>query len=270
MEESQTACNEPQAKTHYGKKFIMFNSRSQSRAGFTLIELLVVIAIIAILAAILFPVFQKVRENARRASCQSNLKQIGLAIIQYNQDFDETMPTNGCGGWANQVQPFIKSTGVMRCPDDSSTATNISYAMNIWLCWNPGNITLAQFNSPASTLMVFEASSDPGSGENDGFQDACGGFTLHTGLMGNRTDPTTYSGADATPIMPTGWHTDGSNFLAADGHVKWLRGAAVSNGIGSYGNTNDKQDQGFAGEAAGTSSMQDASGNKFVLTTQYQ
>src|SRR4028119_422853 len=84
--------------------------RKQYRAGFTLIELLVVIAIIAILAAILFPVFARARENARRASCQSNLKQLGLAFAQYTQDYDEMLPNavdgssgatapGGLGGW---------------------------------------------------------------------------------------------------------------------------------------------------------------------------
>src|SRR5450432_4659449 len=106
------------------------------RRGFTLIELLVVIAIIAILAAILFPVFAQAREKARQASCTSNMKQIGLAILMYAGDYDEQLPwgaSNGGGGlttWYDLVEPYVKvgaqgfgfktATGVQRpfyvCP----------------------------------------------------------------------------------------------------------------------------------------------------------
>src|SRR2546428_12391240 len=93
-------------------------------SGFTLIELLVVIAIIAILAAILFPVFARARENARRSSCQSNLKQIGLGIMQYAQDYDERMISsrmslnnadNEGGNWVVMLQPYVKSYQLFAC-----------------------------------------------------------------------------------------------------------------------------------------------------------
>src|SRR6187402_2606706 len=93
--------------------------------GFTLIELLVVIAIIAILAAILFPDFAKVREKARAISCLSNMKQIGLGVVQYNQDNDEMMPNGyniygGGTGWACQIYPYVKSVAAFACPNDPS------------------------------------------------------------------------------------------------------------------------------------------------------
>jgi len=104
------------------------------RRGFTLIELLVVIAIIAILAAILFPVFAKVREKARQTSCLSNTKQIGIALFQYTQDADEAQPCGWFGfqgwqasdpaankyKWMDAIQPYVKSVQVFNCPDDSA------------------------------------------------------------------------------------------------------------------------------------------------------
>jgi len=163
------------------------------KLGFTLIELLVVIAIIAILAAILFPVFAQVREKARQSSCMSNEKQLGLSVLQYVQDYDETFPMGVNSNWDWQqtwtytVQPYVKSLAVFQCPDDSmntaappwgGTLNTISYAANgynaptatgnelrglmgIAQDWiTPNIMTLAAVNYPSGTILIAEKHAD--------------------------------------------------------------------------------------------------------------
>ena len=143
--------------------------RNKHGNGFTLIELLVVIAIIAILAAILFPVFAQAREKARAISCLSNMKQLGLAELQYNQDYDEkyTPGENPYGlgnGWAGELYPYVKSVAVFKCPDDSTPThgTVVSYGINRnTSLYNPAGTgadgaTLAMFTAPSKTVLLFE------------------------------------------------------------------------------------------------------------------
>src|SRR3982074_603449 len=114
----------PEVRLQSKSDAIPRKERHMKRRGFTLIELLVVIAIIALLAAILFPVFAQAREKARSISCLSNLKQLGTANMMYAQDYDESF-TYGCrnGWWMNtwfvNLQPYIKNVQMLRCPDDN-------------------------------------------------------------------------------------------------------------------------------------------------------
>ncbi len=217
--------------------------------GFTLIELLVVIAIIAILAAILFPVFQKVRENARRTACLSNEKQIGIAAMQYTQDSDEKYvaganPFGKGAGWAGQLYPYIKSVGVFRCPDNSTNlpGTDPSYGLNSQLspyngAGNGSNgINLAQFSAPASTVMLFEVinsgyfdvtitSGADAAGMSADAVPAYGGGSPAGYGIGNTYDLTGFNTA-----FGAGVNNNGSNVMYASGYLR----NSVNNANGNF------------------------------------
>ena len=196
------------------------------RTGFTLIELLVVIAIIAVLAAILFPVFAKAREKARQTTCASNEKQLALGVLMYAQDNEETLPPTASGDgvsilflWPDLLRPYVKNEEVRFCPSDANETTN-SYGLNelnfsdLTDTGAPPPKTLAAFQAPADTVMMSE---------------------LGVGSIGNLADLTTPRlGAykltapdvdlnDQYDARPAARHFERANVAWMDGHVKAFR-----------------------------------------------
>ncbi len=220
----------------------MLQSNYRYKKGFTLIELLVVIAIISILASILFPVFARARENARRASCSSNLRQIGLGVMMYIQDYDETYPlerfnNNSLQRWLNVVQPYTKSTQLFACPSSFNgvNTDNYHYGVNILLmkASNATPLRLAAISSTATTYMAMDggpATLTPHAGVH-GRGAADGSYVPGIGNAGGEC----HSGSLASGTFGTklyddcmgGRHFGGVNVAFADGHVKWLKSNIV-------------------------------------------
>ncbi len=207
---------------------------ARKRNAFTLIELLVVIAIIAILAAILFPVFAKAREKARQTSCASNEKQIGLAMLQYVQDYDETYcyrEITGLQTWKVALMPYIKSNAVFACPDNpqvgkvnTDDGIAVSYVPN---CVDNNPLytrlgifgenysatpppTLAQVQTPSTTIAILETTWPTSD------------FVITNGYFSGANGGT---GASLSAIFAG--HTSMTNYLFSDGHVKTLPPAAT-------------------------------------------
>jgi len=180
------------------------------RKGFTLIELLVVIAIIAILAAILFPVFARAREKARQTSCLSNCKEIALALKMYMSDYDGVVfnvyPGYMGGVYPNQnLQPYCQNTQMFVCPSDAAGSWitggygwNYSYH---GFCNN--HYHESQFERPAEFFCAMD----------------CGGYTFQWWLHTNNTTPPSSYSANIRLR-----HNGGANVVLLDGHAKWYKG----------------------------------------------
>ncbi len=205
------------------------------RRGFTLIELLVVIAIIAILAAILFPVFAKAREKARQTSCLSNMKQLTLGMLMYAQDYDEkwcpgyrggggydpVTKTNRTGwyAWWGNIYPYVKNAQIYSCPSAGGT---VDYSYNPWVVtrgygdFGASANLMATLQEPASVLLLFEvwAGTRP-----------CG-YPIGNVAAGSSPWCRARAAADARPKgWPYNWerHNGGANIGYCDGHAKWQK-----------------------------------------------
>jgi prepilin-type N-terminal cleavage/methylation domain-containing protein/prepilin-type processing-associated H-X9-DG protein len=199
------------------------------RRGFTLIELLVVIAIIAILAAILFPVFARAKEKARQVSCLSNAKQIVLGQLQYVQDYDERFPyflTNPARGepWWNAIQPYLRNEDIYSCPSEPRPGTTTIYQTKYYPYPRYGMNQRMQYNAwdcgflgtikrPAEIVLIGDCCHGMGDAWRIAWPMAPGGFS---------SSPPKCDAARDQQDPAWARHNGGPNLGFVDGHAKWM------------------------------------------------
>jgi len=234
----------------------LFRATSRTtNTGFTLIELLVVIAIIAILAAILFPAFARARENARRTSCLSNLKQIGLGVMQYTQDYDEIYPMKRWSGtgdsalndtysWRRITYPYTKSSQIYTCPSNTygtqpandsypgyaklqpgDPTFSRSYSINGQTAYINGTAIAEEYNLP--TYHPASLSSVPDASR-----------TIYVAEYSWRDAAVEWQDGNALNVNGAGLYFNGHlntcNFLFADGHVKAMKPSATGSPVNMW------------------------------------
>lgn len=201
-----------------------------ARRGFASGELFVVMAMIGLLAAILFPLFARARDNARRRACQNNLKQLGLGFHQYTQDYEGRFPPAKIGGvrpvkpgtqrslkplvgWMDALYPYTKSGTLNYCPASPKPLSGNANSPNATAYWFNGNLSAVptkRLKNPATTLLCGDG--------NDGNEVADGTYNKTALPASWRSDQT----------LPSYRHLGGANYAFADGHVKWLKPDVVS------------------------------------------
>lgn len=227
----------------------MKTDKAKYKLGFTLIELLVVIAIISILAAILFPVFARARENARRTSCLANVKQLALGVMMYSEDYDGRLlyyaaaPSEGSSSMLTGVLPYVKNSQIFRCPSSRLTGSNPITSTNVPANGTHYGMPAAAGASPNTIVMGSGSVQLMGTIPQPALQclfaetmRAGGSLFGQTGFdrfRANNLADTGLSGiipgfGAAGLISEENRHFDGGNYAFVDGHAKWLKKEAVA------------------------------------------
>lgn len=224
------------------------------KRAFTLIELLVVIAIIAILAAILFPVFAQARAKARQTSCLSNLKQIGIGLMMYTQDYDETLPGNDVSNgyaagynrnlgwnepynptvvatlrnWARDVQPYVKNFGIYKCPDARPRSSYAGGNPPYNECNKAANPACQDTSYALNGLTESRALAVIPAPADVVFLREFSIYSRTAQARPRRVNATSANFVEFNHILYDYVHNEGTNLLYCDGHAKWMKKTAMT------------------------------------------